>query len=183
MSENLRFFLIQALGLVPSIISFTALQSGSRHRILTLQMMCSVLWMLHYGLLGVRSGVIINLIGMLRAVVCAHNDERWAQGKHWLACFLIVYLLSPILGWDGPYCLLLSAAMMLTTVALWSHNMRLTRLLFLCNSPLVLLYNLFARSYSSVAMEICALISFGIAVWRFDIHPVKKKQLIYTDIQ
>lgn len=38
------FLAIQALGLVPSIVCFTSLQSGSRLRILRLQMVCSVLW-------------------------------------------------------------------------------------------------------------------------------------------
>lgn len=46
------FLAIQALGLVPSIVCFTSLQSGSRLRILRLQMVCSVLWACHYGLLG-----------------------------------------------------------------------------------------------------------------------------------
>ena len=43
-------------------------------------------------------------------------------------------------------------------------------LLFLLNSPLVLLYNLIARSYSCAAIEVVALASFALAVWRFDIH-------------
>ena len=47
---------------------------------------------------------------------------------------------------------------------------RLTRLLFLLNSPLVLLYNLIARSCSCAAIEVVALASFALAVWRFDIH-------------
>ena len=87
-----------------------------------------------------------------------------------LAFFLACYAISPLLTWDGPHCLLLGGAMMLTTVALWVHDMRLTRLLFLLNSPLVLLYNLAAGSYSCAAIEVVALASFALAVWRFDIH-------------
>ena len=61
--------------------------------------------------------------------------------------------------------------MMLTTVALWSRNMRLTRLLFLLNSPPVFFYNLIAGSYTSAAIEVAAFCSFVLAVWRFDIRP------------
>ena len=59
---------------------------------------------------------------------------------------------------------------LLTTVALWVRDMRLTRLLFLLNSPLVLLYNLLAQSYSCAAVELAAFASFALAVWRFDVR-------------
>lgn len=171
----MEFILIQLLGLIPSIISFTSLQSGSRKRILVLQSLCCVLWIVHYALLGAGSGIVINIVGLGRAVVCAFNYRKWAKSKAWLAFFLVAYAVSPLFAWDGLHCLFLSAAMMLTSVALWNHNMRLTRLLFLINSPLVLVYNLFARSYSSVLVEVFALASYLIAVWRFDIRPNRKE--------
>ncbi len=167
----MEFILIQLLGFIPSIIAFTALQSGSRKRILSLQCLCCILWVIHYALLGEGTAVIINFVGLARAVICSYNDRKWASGKFWLVFFLLCYAVSPALSWDGPHCLLLAAAMMLTTFALWGHNMRLTRLLYLCNSPLILVYNLIARSYSSAIIEVFALISFIIAVWRFDIRP------------
>ena len=174
MNMDLEFVLIQLLGFIPSIIAFTALQSGSRKRILALQSVCCILWIIHYALLGASSGVITNIIGLGRAAICSCNDRKWASHKGWLVLFLLCYaVVTPVLGWDGPHCLLLSAAMMLVTVALWSHNMRLTRLLYLINSPLILVYNLIARSYSSVIIEVFALISFIIAVWRFDIRPAR----------
>lgn len=176
MNMDLEFLLIQLLGFIPSIIAFTALQSGSRKRILSLQILCCILWVIHYALLGEGTAVIINFVGLARAIVCAYNDRKWAASKFWLAFFLLCYAVSPALSWDGLHSLLLSAAMMLTTFALWGHNMRRTRLLYLCNSPLILVYNLFARSYSSVIIEIFALISFIIAVWRFDIRPARENK-------
>lgn len=167
---SVSFFLIQLLGLAGSLIAITALQSGSRKKILSLQVLCCVLWVVHYGLLGAWTGVLINLIGLGRAAVCACNDRPWAKNPLWLALFLVCYGVSPLLTWDGAYCLLLGGAMMLTTVALWVHDMRLTRLLFLLNSPLMLLYNLMACSYSCAAIEVAALASFALAVWRFDIR-------------
>ena len=120
---------------------------------------------------SVLSLVLINLLGLARGTVCACNDRPWASGRRWLALFLVCYGVSPLLTWDGPYCMLLGLAMMLTTVALWSRNMRLTRLLFLLNSPPVFLYNLIAGSYTSAAIEVAAFCSFVLAVWRFDIRP------------
>ena len=167
---SIPFWFIQLIGLVGSVIAITSLQSGSRKKILSLQVVCCVLWVTHYGLLGAWTGALINCLGLGRAVVCACNDRKWAKSPLWLAFFLACYAVSPLLTWDGPHCLLLGGAMMLTTVALWVHDMRLTRLLFLLNSPLVLLYNLIAKSYSCAAIEVVALTSFALAVWRFDVH-------------
>jgi hypothetical protein len=164
------FLFVQFLGLVPSVIAFTSLQSGSRRRILALQVLCCILWLIHYALLGAATGIAINVLGLFRAVVCACNDKKWASSKLWLVLFLVCYAASPFLTWDGPYCLLIGAAMMLTTGALWTSKMRLTRLLYLCNSPLVLIYNLCAHSYSCALIEVAALISYLIAVWRFDLR-------------
>ena len=167
---SLQSWFIQLIGLVGSVIAITSLQSGSRKKILSLQVVCCVLWVAHYGLLGAWTGALINCLGLGRAVVCSCNDRKWAKSPLWLVFFLVCYAVSPLLTWDGPHCLLLGGAMMMTTVALWVHDMRLTRLLFLLNSPLVLLYNLIARSYSCAAIEVVALASFALAVWRFDIH-------------
>ena len=167
---SIPFWFIQIIGLVGSVIAITSLQSGSRKKILSLQVVCCVLWVVHYGLLGAWTGALINCLGLGRAVVCSCDDRERAESPLWLALFLVCYAVSPLLTWDGPHCLLLGGAMMMTTVALWVHDMRLTRLLFLLNSPLVLLYNLIARSYSCAAIEVVALASFALAVWRFDIH-------------
>ena len=170
LDKSTRIFVAGHHGLVGSAIAITSLQSGSRKKILSLQVVCCVLWVVHYGLLGAWTGALINCLGLGRAVVCSCNDRKWAKSPLWLVFFLVCYAVSPLLTWDGPHCLLLGGAMMMTTVALWVHDMRLTRLLFLLNSPLVLLYNLIARSYSCAAIEVVALASFALAVWRFDIH-------------
>jgi hypothetical protein len=172
----MQFLLIQAIGLAGSLISITSLQSGSRRRVLSLQLLCCVLWVTHYSLLGAYTGVATNLLGLARAFVCSNNEKKWAKSPLWLAFFLLCYAAAGVLTWDGPHCLLMSGAMMLTTVGLWSRDMRLTRFLYVLNSPLVLAYNLLAHSYSCAAIEVVAFLSFCLAVWRFDIRPTLKMQ-------
>ena len=166
----MTFWTAQILGLTGSLLAFTAVQTGSRRKIIGLQLVCCVLWVVQYVLLGAWTGVLINLLGLARGVVCAYNDRPWARSRLWLALFLACYGAAPLLTWDGPYCLLLGAAMMLTTAALWTRNMRLTRLLFLLNSPPVFAYNLIAGSYTGAAIEVAAFCSFALAVWRFDLR-------------
>lgn len=167
---TLSFLAVQAIGLVPSIVCITSLQSSSRKRILQIQIGCCILWAIHYSLLGAYTAALIDGIGLLRAVLCACNDRPWCQHRAWPVFLMALYFSSAFLTWDGWYCLLPSLCMCLTTAALWTHNMRLTRLLFLLNSPPFLLYNLLAGSYSCAIIECFALASFAIAVYRFDIR-------------
>lgn len=46
------FIFVQLLGLIPSLIAITSLQSANRGRILSLQILCCGMWILHYGILG-----------------------------------------------------------------------------------------------------------------------------------
>ena len=112
-----------SLGPGPSIVCFTSLQSGSRLRILRLQMVCSVLWACHYGLLGAYTAVLTNGVGLFRAVLCYHNDKPWAKSRGWVALLLGLYAGCALLTWDGLYCLLPCLSMACTTLALWTHNM------------------------------------------------------------
>ena len=120
------------------------------------------------------------LLGLLRGIVCACNDRKWASSRWWLAFFLVCYGLSPLLTWDGPHCLLLGLATMLTTLGLWARDLRLTRLLFLLNSPPLFAYNVFARSYACAAIEVVAFCSFLLAVWRFDIRRSKAEDSVQS---
>jgi len=175
---DFRFIFVQLLGLIPSIIAFTSLQSNNRKRILLLQVGCCFMWGFHYGLLGAYTAVLTNIVGLLRAALCYNNDKPWAKNKFWLYLLLFLYATCAAVTWDGFYCLLPCISMMLSTVALWTHNMKTTRLLFLLNSPPLLFYGIATKSYSCAAIEVCALISFIIAIYRFDIRKPQKEKIV-----
>ena len=166
----MTFWTAQILGLIGSLLAFTAVQTGSRRKIIGLQLVCCVLWVVQYVLLGGVDGGAHQPAGPgpRRGV----RLQRPALGPQPPLAGPLSGLLwgGPLLTWDGPYCLLLGAAMMLTTAALWTRNMRLTRLLFLLNSPPVFAYNLIAGSYTGAAIEVAAFCSFALAVWRFDLR-------------
>ena len=167
---TIESLMIQALGLTGSLIAITSLQSGDRRKILTLQVLCCVLWTAHYALLGAYTAVLTNIVGLCRALLFARNDRPWAKSRVWLWVFLGLYAECAALTWEGFVSVLPCFSMMLTTVALWVHNMRVTRLLYVLNSPPIFLYNVLTGSWSCAAIEIVAFCSFLLAVWRFDIR-------------
>ena len=163
------FWLNQALGLLGSLIVFASVQFNNRRVILAAQAAACLMWIVHYGLLGATTAATINILSFARSVVFYFNDRKWAQSRAWLWAFLALYVVNTVLTWAGPMSLLPGIAMGMTTVALWTRDMRRTRLLYLTNSPFWFTYDILARSYSCMVIEAIAFVSYAVAVWRFDI--------------
>lgn len=163
------FWLNQALGLLGSLIVFISVQFNNRRVILAAQATACLMWIVHYGLLGAMTAATINILSFARSVVFYFNDRKWAQSRAWLWAFLALYIVNTVLTWDGPMSLLPGIAMSMTTVALWTRDMRRTRLLYLTNSPFWFTYDILARSYSCMVIEAIAFVSYVVAVWRFDV--------------
>ena len=160
---------VQSIGFIPSVICLSVLQCDNRRRILAVQTGCCILWAIHYGLLGAWTGVPINLVGIFRSFLCFSNEKDWAKSRFWPCLLIGLYFASTLLTWNGPFGLLPFFSMSLTTIGLWTHHMKLTRLLFLFNSPPLIVYNLIVGSYSCAVVEIFAFLSFIIAILRFDV--------------
>ena len=167
---HMDFWLNQALGLLGSLIVFVSVQFNNRRVILAAQAAACLMWIVHYGLLGAMTAATINILSFARSVVFYFNDRKWAQSRAWLWVFLALYVVNTVLTWAGPMSLLPGIAMSMTTVALWTRDMRRTRLLYLTNSPFWFTYDILARSYSCMVIEAIAFVSYAVAVWRFDIR-------------
>lgn len=174
---DINFILVQAVGLIGSILAIAALQINNRKVILLTQFVCCILWMIHYYCLGAYTGMIINVVSMLRAIVFYNNEKAWAKNRIWLLVCCVLFALSPFIQWEAYYSLFPAIAMILTSLGLWSHNMKVTRLMFLINSPFMLIYNILCGSYSCAIIEAFALISFILAVYRFDIKKSNAEDL------
>ena len=170
----MNFWLIQAIGFIGSVLAISVMQVNNRKLVLATQFLCCILWVTHYYLLGAYTAVIINIFSMGRAVVFYNNDKKWAKSRLWFILFIVLFIISPILQWEAYYSIFPALAMVLTTIGLWSHSMKLTRLMFLVNSPFMLAYDILCRSYSCAVIETIALLSFVLAIWRFDIKKPEK---------
>ena len=155
--------------LLGSLIVFASVQFNNRRVILAAQAAACLMWIVPYGLLGAMTAATINILSFARSVVFYFNDRKWAKSRAWLWAFLVLYVVNTILTWDGPRSLLPGIAMSMTTIALWTRDMRRTRLLYLTNSPFWFTYDILARSYSCMVIEAIAFVSYAVAVWRFDI--------------
>ena len=171
----MEFFFFQALGLLGSAVVIGSLQFNNRKVVLVAQAIACVLWIVHYGYLGATTALCTNFVSFARSVVFYNNGKKWAQSRAWLWLFIGLFALNSILTWEGWRSILPGVAMTFTTLALWTKSTRRMRLFYLLDSPFWLSYNLICRSYSCAITETIALISYIIAVWRYDIRKQPEK--------
>lgn len=167
---EIGFWLNQAIGLLGSLIVLSSVQFNNRKIILAAQAIACTLWLIHYSVLGAATAAATNIISFARSIVFAYNDRSWAKKKFWLWLFLVLFVLNSIVTWEGIRSLFPAIAMCLTTLALWTHDLKKTRFLYLVNSPFWLSYDLLSGSYSTALVECFAFISYILAVWRYDLR-------------
>ena len=165
----MTFYIAQAVGFVGMTLAFISFQQNKRERIAFLQMLSSLVWTLHFGLLGAYSGMAMNLIGAARGFVYSKKGSapRWSYA-FWPYVFSAVSAGCCIATWESWLSLLPTVAMVVTSFGLWADNPKTVRRLNLPGSWLWLAYNLASLSWAGAITECFNTASIVIAMWRFD---------------
>ena len=166
---------VQAIGFIPSFISIASIQLTNRKRILILQLISGFMWVTHYYLLSAYTAVLTNSIGIFRSAISYFNDRRWAKSILWLYLIIALSILSSVLTWEGPVSLLPAISLICTATGFWVHNLRITRILMVIQSPCLLIYDIACGSWGCAVIETVAFISFILAIVRLDIVPAVRK--------
>ena len=163
----------QALGILGMIVLVLSYQQKKRERLLYFQIGYNALNTVSYFLLGAMPMVWISLINGVRSYVFSKSDTSWGSHPAWLYVFLAVPVISGVLTWAGPVSLLVMAATLVLTVALYTKNGSLMRKLFLIPPVLYFTYNLLIRHYGGIGSDVFCVISALIAIYRFDMKKTK----------
>lgn len=175
-------FVAQLLGILALVFMILSYQQKVRVGLLRMQILSNGLFVVSYFMLGAVSMAVMCLINVVRSFVFSKSDTKWGKSPIWLYVFLAVSLIGGIVSWEGPISLLVIAATLILTVALYSKNLRFMRRMFLLPPLFYISYNLLNRSIGGIGSDVFCLVSAVIAIWRFDMHkPVeeaKKEELI-----
>ncbi len=170
------FYIAQGIGVIALIISMISFQQPTQKRVVTLQIISSVFFCVHFYMLRAPLGSILNGIGIFRAIVFSNQDKAWAAHHGWFFLFCGIFIAVGIFFWDGAISLLPIVAILLTTIAFWVKNPRLVRLVSAPSSPLWFIYNYVYHSYPGMITETFLFSSIMIATVRYDILPLLKKR-------
>ena len=165
---------VQAIGFIPSAISILSIQLRSRRKILILQLIAGFMWVTHYYLLGAYTAVLTNSIGIFRSAISYFNDRKWAKSILWLFLIIALSAAASIMTWTGPVSLLPSFSLICTATGFWIHDLRITRILMVVQSPCLLVYDIATGSWGCAIIEAVAFLSFILAIVRLDIIPSLK---------
>lgn len=166
---------IQIIGIAAMLFSVFSFQMNKHKHIMIMQILATTLFGLQYFLLGAYTGMAVDIVATLRGIVFNHRDKEWAKSNIWIAVFIIMFILSGFLTWQGPSSLLMTSAMILNTFSFSFTKPKLVRSTILISSPLVLIYNILTGSIGGIINEVCVELSSIIGLLRHDIKRKKDK--------
>lgn len=164
----------QGIGVAAVIVLMLSFQSDKRKTILFSHIFASSLWSCHYLCLGVTTGMIMNLIGLLRSIVYYNRDKRWASSNVFPYVFAAAFLVAGAATYSDWSSLLPIVSMIAASFVMWLTSTKKLRAAYLPCSALWLAYNLINGSWAGAANEILVISSIFAAMLRFD--RAKKKE-------
>lgn len=168
-------FLAQIFGFVGAAVLWASFQCKDTKRLFLLQFIASMIFSLHFFLLGAYTGMILNIIAVLRSLLLYHGNKKWASHPIAMVTVMLMFALSGVFTWDGWISLLPTVSMVFGTMFMWSRNGKSLRLaLLLLISPCWLIYNFAMGSISGVLTEMVNIISVIISLFRFGIKELDR---------
>ena len=159
----------QIIGMAAMVFSVFSFQMNKHKQIMIMQIIATSLFGLQYFLLGAYTGMAVDIVATIRGIVFYNKDKKWAQSNIWIVLFVLMFILSGIVTWQGPASVLVTLAMILNTFSFSFTKPKLVRSTILISSPLVLIYNILTFSIGGVINEVCVEISSLIGLLRYDI--------------
>lgn len=162
---------IQLLGFLGMGLTLSSFQLRSQKMLIRIQLFASLVFAVHYLLLGAATGAVLNLIGIGRAFVFSNREKQWAQHRGWVILFsgayFAVYLAGFLLPeqWNPALELLPVIGSLATTVGFRLDNITMRRLA-LVNGVTWVVYAIFCGSVGGALTEGIGILSVLIGLWR-----------------
>ena len=169
--------LIQCIGGLGVLASFTAFQCKKHKHILSLRTLSEFIFAVQYALLGAYTGMAADLLGVLRNQIFSRQIAAGKKTTGSIAIFSLAFAVFGILTWEGPKSILVIVAKVLSTVAYGNKNTTIVRAIILITSSCWLVYNIYVFSLAGIACEAVTLVSLITSIIRLNILPkLKNKQ-------
>lgn len=156
----------QLIGLVGVALIVATWQFNKRKTILRVQLLASLVWTLHFILLGAHTGAAMNFMMAVRNY--AFDRYRRKQWVFWL--FMVLITAAGVITWQNTTSILPLVATLIATTAVWMKKPHHIRWLMLAVPPLWFTYNAFSGSYAGMLGDTVGFIAVLAGIYRFDIR-------------
>lgn len=158
----------QALSILAVIITFISYQLRTQKQIIFALTLATSLFIVHYFLIGARSGAILNIVCIIRNII-----YYFKQSVKPLNNKAIPYVLAAViaalgaLSWTGPESILVSLGLAINTVFMSLDNPQVLRKSLLLTCTMILIYNVIVFSLGGIINESIAISSSIVGLVRY----------------
>ena len=165
--QNIITLIGHALGFISVALFFYSYQRTQKSTIVIIQTIATALSCIQYLLIGALSGFALNIVCIIRNVIFYYRDKKQASG--WVSPVILsrCIAVATIFSWEGVHSLLITFGLVINTMCMGLLNSKAFRKTILITSTLILIYNIFASSYSGILSESISLISVIIGIIRY----------------
>ena len=185
-SGDTRQIIAQSLGILAFLIAMLSFQSKTQRRIVCMQMIASLLFTVHYFILGITCGCILNGIAFLRAFVYSfRSTHRWAASVIWLYAFSVMIVLGgvySIFDGEGLPVIIAVVGSIVATVGYRLEKASAVRTVTLIQSPLWLIYASIEGSTGGALSELFSICSIIIGKLRLDFKRRRSAELTPSSV-
>lgn len=168
-------YIIQGISIAGMACHISSFQIKKNSVLFFMQTLGSLLFLIHYFMLGEMTGAIMNVLGVTRGLVFLQGEKLrkpWVLGVLWILTIGCV-----IITWDGIKCLLPLIAMLASTTAMHLNNGKVIRFAQLfATSPCWLIYNIIVGSLGGTLCEAFIMTSTIISFIRYGIDGFEKAE-------
>ena len=175
--QNFVTLIGHALGFVSVGLFFYSYQRTQKRKIMIIQTVATALSCIQYLLIGAFSGFALNIVCIIRNFTFYYRDKNQRTDLISPVLFALCMAVVSIFSWEGIHSLLITLGLVINTVCMGIFDAKNFRKTILISSSLILIYNIFASSYSGILSESISLVSVVIGIIRYR-QPVKTNKTI-----
>lgn len=163
----MKFFLIQAVGVVGTVLFFLSYQCKSNKNLFRVQFVSYLCYTTHLLLLGAVTGGVSYILNTVRSF-CLGSRSSFLKSKTMCGIICLLQLVTLLFTWDGWWSVLPVVANIAATVGGYTHNARTIRVVgMLINSPLWIIYDVIVGSWAGILDEVISEASMILSIFRY----------------
>lgn len=155
------------LGFVSVGLFFYSYQCTEKRKLMIIQTVATALSCVQYLLIGAFSGFALNLVCIIRNLAFYFRDKYKRTDLVLPILFSVCMAAASAFSWEGTHSLLITAGLVVNTMCMGMFGASDFRKTILISSSLILIYNIFAVSYSGILSESISLVSVVIGIIRY----------------
>ena len=166
LEHGVAWFIGQIFGIIAIILGFVSYQLKTQKQLLFMQTSVAAVFCVHYFLIGAYSGMAMNAVNIVRNIFYDRRTQKGSTSIVTPIIFVIVQCIMCIITWDAWYSVFILLGVGINTFCMSFKDPQNVRKSIIVTSPMVLTYDIFARSIGGSIYETVALISAAIGVFR-----------------